>query len=101
VKERVGRRAFLASPTNSVNRAGAVGFENAQGIITTQFTSKPRSGMAMIEVTGYLEFMKKWVRTTSGDFVPCRLHSTCKVSCRPSRNAHDLTREKSPEQATI
>ena len=64
---------FLASPTNSVKTVlEPAGFENAQGIITTQFT-KQAGDPAWAndsEVKEYVEFMKKWVPNDNpGDFV--------------------------------
>ena len=64
---------FLASPTNSVKTVlEPAGFENAQGIMTTQFT-KQAGDPAWAndpEVNEYVEFMKKWVPNDNpGDFV--------------------------------
>ena len=64
---------FLASPTNSVKTVlEPAGFDNAQGIITTQFT-KQAGDPAWAddpEVKEYVEFMEKWVPNDNpGDFV--------------------------------
>src|SRR5260370_8297284 len=64
---------FLANPTNSVKTVlEPAGFDNAQGIMTTQFT-KQAGDPAWAnhpEVQEYVEFMKKWVpNDTPGDFI--------------------------------
>src|SRR3981081_3138320 len=64
---------FLASPTNSVKTVlEPAGFDNAQGIITTQFTKQAGdpAWASDPEVTEYVEFMKKWVPNDNpGDFI--------------------------------
>jgi hypothetical protein len=53
-------------------RLEPAGFENAQGIITTQFTKQAGdpAWASDPEVTEYVEFMKKWVPNDNpGDFV--------------------------------
>src|SRR5258705_13141902 len=55
---------FLASPTNSVKTVlEPAGFDNAQGIITTQFTKQAGDPASASHpaATEKVEFMKKWV----------------------------------------
>jgi len=73
-RRRTGRRCSSSrAPTNSVKTVlEPAGFENAQGIMTTQFT-KQAGDPAWVndpEVKEYVEFMKKYVPNDNpGDFV--------------------------------
>src|SRR5712675_879876 len=96
---------FLASPTNSVKTVlEPVGFENAQGIITTQFT-KQAGDPAWAndpEVTEYVEFMKKWVPNDNpGDFVALSGYINVQGIVQAIQQCgDDLTRENLLKQAT-
>jgi len=96
---------FLASPTNSVKTVlEPAGFENAQGIITTQFT-KQAGDPAWAndpEVTEYVEFMKKWVPSDNpGDFVALSGYINVQGIVRAIKQCgDDLTRENLLKQAT-
>src|ERR1700684_1353313 len=82
---------FLASPTNSVKTVlEPAGFENAQGIITTQFTKQAGDP----EVKEYIEFMKKWVPNDNpGDFVALSGYITAQgIAHALTQCGDDLTR---------
>ena len=96
---------FLASPTNSVKTVlEPAGFDNAQGIITTQFT-KQAGDPAWAndsEVTEYVEFMKKWVPNDNpGDFVALSGYINVQGIVQAiTKCGDDLTRENLLKQAT-
>jgi branched-chain amino acid transport system substrate-binding protein len=96
---------FLASPTNSVKTVlEPAGFENAQGIITTQFT-KQAGDPAWVndpEVKEYVEFMKKWVPNDNpGDFVALSGYIISQgIAHALKQCGDDLTRENLLKQAT-
>ena len=96
---------FLASPTNSFKTVlEPAGFENAQGIITTQFT-KQAGDPAWAndpEVKEYVEFMKKWVPNDNpGDFVALSGYIIAQgVANALKQCGDDLTRENLLKQAT-
>jgi branched-chain amino acid transport system substrate-binding protein len=96
---------FLASPTNSVKTVlEPAGFENAQGIITTQFT-KQAGDPAWAndpEVKEYVEFMKKWVPNDNpGDFVALSGYVIAQGIAQAIKQCgDDLTRENLLKQAT-
>ena len=96
---------FLASPTNSVKTVlEPAGFENAQGISTTQFT-KQAGDPAWAndpEVKEYVEFMKKWVPNDNpGDFVALSGYVIAQGIAQAIKQCgDDLTRENLLKQAT-
>ena len=96
---------FLASPTNSVKTVlEPAGFENAQGIISTQFT-KQAGDPAWAddpEVKEYVEFMKKWVPNDNpGDFVALSGYIIAQgIAHALKQCGDDLTRENLLKQAT-
>jgi branched-chain amino acid transport system substrate-binding protein len=96
---------FLASPTNSVKTVlEPAGFDNAQGIVTTQFT-KQAGDPAWAndpEVKEYVEFMKKWVPNDNpGDFVALSGYIIAQGIAQAIRQCgDDLTRENILKQAT-
>jgi branched-chain amino acid transport system substrate-binding protein len=96
---------FLASPTNSVKTVlEPAGFENAQGIITTQFT-KQAGDPAWAddpEVKEYVEFFKKWVPNDNpGDFVALSGYIIAQgIAHALKQCGDDLTRENLLKQAT-
>jgi ABC-type branched-subunit amino acid transport system substrate-binding protein len=96
---------FLASPTNSVKTVlEPAGFDNAQGIITTQFT-KQAGDPAWAndpEVTEYVEFMKKWVPNDNpGDFVALSGYINVQAIVHAIKQCgDDLSRENLLKQAT-
>jgi branched-chain amino acid transport system substrate-binding protein len=96
---------FLASPTNSVKTVlEPAGFENAQGIMTTQFT-KQAGDSAWVddpEVKEYVEFMKKWVpNDNAGDFVALSGYVIAQgIAHAIGQCGDDLTRENLLKQAT-
>ena len=96
---------FLASPTNSVKTVlEPAGFENAQGILTTQFT-KQAGDPAWAndpEVKEYVEFMKKWVLNDNpGDFVALSGYINVQAIAQAIKECgDDLTRENLLKQAT-
>ena len=96
---------FLASPTNSVETVlKPAGFENAQGIMTTQFT-KQAGDPAWAddpEVKEYVAFMKKWVPNDSpGDFVALSGYIIAQgIAYAIKQCGDDLTRENLLKQAT-
>ena len=96
---------FLASPTNSVKTVlEPAGFENSQGIMTTQFT-KQAGDPAWAndpEVKEYIEFMKKWVPNDNpGDFVALSGYIISQgIADALQRCGDDLTRENLLRQAT-
>jgi branched-chain amino acid transport system substrate-binding protein len=96
---------FLASPTNSVKTVlEPAGFENAQGIMTTQFT-KQAGDPAWAndpEVKEYVDFMKKWVPNDNpGDFIALSGYIISQgIVDALKRCGDDLTRENLLKQAT-
>ena len=96
---------FLASPTNSVETVlKPAGLENAQGIMTTQFT-KQAGDPAWAddpEVNEYVAFMKKWVPNDSpGDFVALSGYVIAQgIAYAIKHCGDDLTRENLLKQAT-
>jgi branched-chain amino acid transport system substrate-binding protein len=96
---------FLASPTNSVETVlKPAGFENAQGIMTTQFT-KQAGDPAWAEdpeVKEYVAFMKKWVPNDSpGDFVALSGYIIAQgIAYAIKQCGDDLTREDLLKRAT-
>ena len=96
---------FLASPTNSVKTVlEPAGFENAQGIITTQFTKQAGDPKWVDdpEVKEYVEFMKKWVPNDNpGDFVALSGYIIAQGIAQALKQCgDDLTRESLLKQAT-
>src|SRR5260221_41063 len=96
---------YLASPANSVKTVlEPAGFENSQGIMTTQFT-KQAGDPAWAndpEVKEYVEFMKKWVPNDNpGDFVALSGYIISQGIADPlHRCGDDLTRENLWKQPT-
>ena len=96
---------FLASPTNSVKTVmEPAGFENAQGIMTTQFT-KQAGDPAWAndpEVKEFVDFMKKWVPNDNpNDFVGLTGYINAQAIADVIRRSGDeLTRENVIKQAT-
>jgi ABC-type branched-subunit amino acid transport system substrate-binding protein len=96
---------FLASPTNSVKTVlEPAGFENAQGIMTTQFT-KQAGDPAWVndpDVKEYVAFMKKWVPNDNpGDFVALSGYIIAQGIVQAVKKCgDDLTRENLLKQAT-
>lgn len=96
---------FLVSPTNSVQTVlKPAGFENAQGIFTTQF-SKQAGDPAWAddpEVKEYVAFMKKWVPNDNpGDFIALSGYIMVQGAAEALRAAgDDLTRENLLKQAS-
>jgi branched-chain amino acid transport system substrate-binding protein len=96
---------FLASPTNSVETVlKPAGFENAQGIMTTQFT-KQAGDPAWAddpEVKEYVAFMKKWVPSDNpGDFVALSGYVIAQGIAHAIKECgDDVTRENLLKQAT-
>jgi ABC-type branched-subunit amino acid transport system substrate-binding protein len=96
---------FLASPTNSVKTVlEPAGFDNAQGIITTQFTKQAGDPAWAddAEVKEYVEFMKKWVPNDNpGDFVALSGYVNVQgIVLAITKCGDDLTRENLLKQAT-
>ena len=96
---------FLASPTNSVKTVlEPAGFDNAQGIITTQFTKQAGdpAWAGDAEVNEYVEFMKKWVPNDNpGDFVALSGYVIAQGIAQAIKQCgDDLTRENLLKQAT-
>ncbi|MGB5902647.1 MAG: ABC transporter substrate-binding protein [Xanthobacteraceae bacterium] len=96
---------FLVSPTNSIQTVlKPAGFENAQGIFTTQF-SKQAGDPAWAddpEVKEYVAFMKKWVPNDNpGDFIALSGYIMAQGAAEALRAAgDDLTRENLLAQAS-
>jgi ABC-type branched-subunit amino acid transport system substrate-binding protein len=96
---------FLASPTNSVNGViKPAGFENAQGILTTQFT-KQAGDPAWAddpEVKEFIAFMQKYDPNDSpSDFVALSGYITVQgIVDVLTRCGDNLTRENVLKQAT-
>ena len=96
---------FLVSPTNSIQTVlKPAGFENAQGIFTTQF-SKQAGDPAWAddpEVKEYVAFMKKWVPNDNpGDFIALSGYIMAQGAVEALRAAgDDLTRENLLAQAS-
>jgi len=96
---------FLVSPTNSIQTVlKPAGFENAQGIFTTQF-SKQAGDPAWAddpEVKEYVAFMKKWVPNDNpGDFIALSGYIMAQGAAEALRaSGNDLTRENLLKQAS-
>ncbi len=96
---------FLASPTNSVETVlKPAGFENAQGIMTSQFTKQagdPRWADDP-EVREYVAFMKKWAPNDNpGDFVALSGYIIAQGIAKGLGDCgDDLTRESLLKQAS-
>ena len=95
---------FLASPTTSVETVlKPAGFDNAQGILTTQFTKQAGdpAWAADPEVQEYTEFMKKWVPNDNpGDFVALSGYIIAQGIAQALKQCgDDLTRENLLKQA--
>lgn len=96
---------FLASPTNSVKTVlEPAGFENAQGIMTTQFTKQAGDPVWAddSDVKEYVAFMKKWVPNDNpGDFVALSGYVIAQgIAYAVKQCGDDLTRENLLKQAT-
>lgn len=96
---------FLVSPTNSIQTVlKPAGFENAQGIFTTQFSKQAGDpGWADDpEVKEYVAFMKKWVPNDNpGDFIALSGYIMAQGVAEALRAAgDDLTRENLLNQAS-
>lgn len=96
---------FLASPTNSVKTViEPAGFDNAQGIITTQFTKQAGDPAWENdpEVKEYVAFMKRWVPNDNpGDFVALSGYINAQAIAQAIKQCgDDLTRENLRKQAT-
>ena len=80
------------------------GFDNAQGIITTQFTKQAGDPAWAddAEVKEYVEFMKKWVPNDNpGDFVALSGYVNVQgIVLAITKCGDDLTRENLLKQAT-
>ena len=96
---------FLASPTNSVKTVlEPAGFDNAQGIVTSQFT-KQAGDPAWDndeEVKEYIAFMKKWVPNDNpGDFIALSGYINSQAIAQAIKQCgDDLTRDNLLKQAT-
>jgi branched-chain amino acid transport system substrate-binding protein len=96
---------FLTSPTNSVKTVlEPAGLENAQGIMTTQFT-KQAGDPAWVndpEVKEYVEFMKKWVPNDNpADFIALSGYIISQGIAEALKQCGDeLTRENLLKHAT-
>jgi branched-chain amino acid transport system substrate-binding protein len=96
---------FLASPTNSVKTVlEPAGFDNAQGIMTTQFTKQAGDPAWAddAEVKEYVDFMKKWVPNDNpGDFVALSGYIIAQgIAHAIKQCGDDLSRENLLKQAT-
>jgi ABC-type branched-subunit amino acid transport system substrate-binding protein len=96
---------FLASPTNSVETVmKPAGFENAQGVLTTQFTKQAGDPKWVddLEVKEYVAFMKKWAPNDNpGDFVALSGYIIAQgIAKGLSDCGDDLTRENLLKQAS-
>jgi len=96
---------FLVSPSNSVKAViEPAGFENAQGVITTQFTKQAGDPAwdKDPEVIEYVTFMKKWVPSDNpGDFIALSGYVIAQGIAQALKQCgDDLTRENLLKQAT-
>jgi branched-chain amino acid transport system substrate-binding protein len=96
---------FLVSPSNSVKAVlEPAGFENAQGVITTQFTKQAGDPAweKDPEVIEYVAFMKKWAPNDNpGDFIALSGYVIAQGIAQAIRQCgDDLTRENLLKQAT-
>jgi branched-chain amino acid transport system substrate-binding protein len=96
---------FLVSPTNSVETVlRPAGFENAQGIFTTQFTKQAGDDTWKddAEVKEYVEFMKKYVPNDNpGDFIALSGYVMAQAIADAIKRCGDnLTRENLLKEAT-
>jgi ABC-type branched-subunit amino acid transport system substrate-binding protein len=96
---------FLVSPSNSVKAVlEPAGFENAQGVITTQFTKQAGDPAwdKDPEVIEYIAFMKKWVPSDNpGDFIALSGYVIAQGIAQALKQCgDDLTRENLLKQAT-
>jgi branched-chain amino acid transport system substrate-binding protein len=96
---------FLVSPSNSVKAViEPAGFENAQGVITTQFTKQAGDPAweKDPEVIEYVAFMKKWVPNDNpSDFIALSGYVIAQGIAQAIKQCgDDLTRENLVKQAT-
>ena len=96
---------FLASPTNSVETVlKPAGFENAQGVMTSQFTKQAGDPKWADdpEVKEYVAFMKKWAPNDNpGDFVALSGYVIAQAIAKGLSDCGDnLTRENLLKQAS-
>jgi branched-chain amino acid transport system substrate-binding protein len=96
---------FLASPSNSVKAVlEPAGFENAQGVVTTQFTKQAGDPAweRDPEVIEYVAFMKRWVPNDNpGDFIALSGYVIAQGIAQAIKQCgDDLTRENLLKQAT-
>jgi branched-chain amino acid transport system substrate-binding protein len=96
---------FLVSPSNSVKAVlEPAGFENAQGVITTQFTKQAGDPVWETdpEVIEYVAFMKKWAPNDNpGDFIALSGYVIAQGIAQAIKQCgDDLTRENLLKQAT-
>jgi branched-chain amino acid transport system substrate-binding protein len=96
---------FLVSPSNSVKAVlEPAGFENAQGVITTQFTKQAGDPAWETdpEVVEYVAFMKKWAPNDNpGDFIALSGYVIAQGIAQAIKQCgDDLTRENLLKQAT-
>lgn len=96
---------FLASPTNSVKAVlEPAGFENAQGVLTSQFTKQAGDPAweKDPEVVEYVAFMKKWVPNDNpADFIALSGYVIAQGIAQAIKQCgDDLTRENLLKQAT-
>jgi branched-chain amino acid transport system substrate-binding protein len=96
---------FLVSPSNSVKAViEPVGFDNAQGVITTQFTKQAGDPAweKDPEVIEYVAFMKKWVPNDNpSDFIALSGYVIAQGIAQAIKQCgDDLTRENLLKQAT-
>jgi ABC-type branched-subunit amino acid transport system substrate-binding protein len=96
---------FLVSPSNSIKAViEPAGFENAQGVITTQFTKQAGDPAWENdpEVMEYVAFIKKWVPNDNpGDFIALSGYVIAQGIAQALKQCgDDLTRENLLKQAT-
>jgi branched-chain amino acid transport system substrate-binding protein len=96
---------FLVSPSNSVKAVlEPAGFENAQGVITTQFTKQAGDSAweKDPEVIEYVAFMKKWAPNDNPtDFIALSGYVIAQGIAQAIKQCgDDLTRENLLKQAT-
>lgn len=96
---------FLVSPSNSVKAVlEPAGFDNAQGVITTQFTKQAGDPTweKDPEVVEYVAFMKKWAPNDNpGDFIALSGYVIAQGIAQAIKQCgDDLTRENLLKQAT-
>ncbi len=96
---------FVVSPSNSVKAVmEPAGFDNAQGVITTQFTKQAGDPAweKDPEVIEYVAFMKKWAPNDNpGDFIALSGYVIAQGIAQAIKQCgDDLTRENLLKQAT-